>query len=59
MLSEEDRLRLFPATARPGGYRWFRSENIVILEHLRRPRGSGVEGRTLWLGEGLECGVWP
>ena len=38
VLSEEDRLRLFPATTRPGGYRWFRSEHVVCIEHFRRRR---------------------
>jgi hypothetical protein len=31
VLSEEDALRLFRATMRPGGYRWFRSENVVCI----------------------------
>jgi len=46
VLSEEDRFRLFPPTMRPGGYRWFRSENIVCIEHFRRPRepGWGLDG---------------
>src|SRR5271166_2117102 len=32
LMSEEDRLGLFPMTTRPGGYRWFRSENVVCIE---------------------------
>ena len=31
---EEDRHR-FTATLWRGGYRWFRSENVVCLEHYR------------------------
>ena len=53
VLSEEDRLRLFPATTRPGGYRWFRSENVVCIEHFSAVARSGVEGWTLRLGEAL------
>ena len=50
VLSEEDRLRLFPATTRPGGYRWFRSENVVCIEHFRRPRGPRWRvGRFGWV----------
>ena len=33
---EEDR-HLFTSTPWRGGYRWFRSENIVCIEHYRRP----------------------
>jgi hypothetical protein len=51
VLSEEDRLRLLPATTRPGGYRWLKSENVVCIEHFRPPARAGVEGWTLWLGE--------
>jgi hypothetical protein len=43
VLSEEDRLRLFPGTVRPGGYRWFRSENVVCLEHFRGGRALTVK----------------
>lgn len=32
---EEDR-HLFTATPWRGGYRWFRSENVVCIEHYRR-----------------------
>ena len=50
VLSEEDRLRLFPATTRPGGYRWFRSENVVCIEHFRRSRDPGWRvGRFGWV----------
>jgi hypothetical protein len=32
---EEDRRRLFPTMAWAGGYRWFRSPNIIDLEFYR------------------------
>ena len=32
---EEDRHR-FTATPWHGGYRWFRSPNVVVIEHSRR-----------------------
>jgi hypothetical protein len=37
VLPEEDRRRLYPAS-RPwtGGYRWFRSPNVIPLEQARR-----------------------
>jgi hypothetical protein len=50
LLPEEDRLRLFPGTQRPGKYRWFRSENVVAIEHFRRPHTPGQKaGRFGWL----------
>jgi hypothetical protein len=50
LMSEEDRLGLFPMTTRPGGYRWFRSENVVCIEHFRRPHMSGQKaGRFGWI----------
>jgi hypothetical protein len=36
ILSEEDRATL-TGERWNGGYRWFRSENVVCLEHYRRP----------------------
>jgi hypothetical protein len=36
VLPEEDRKRLLGVEWR-GGYRWFRSANIVPIEHYRRP----------------------
>jgi hypothetical protein len=36
ILSEEDRVKL-SSEKWNGGYRWFRSENIVCLENYRRP----------------------
>jgi DNA polymerase I len=33
-----------------GGYRWFRSENVVCIEHFRRQRGPGRRvGRFGWV----------
>jgi hypothetical protein len=50
VLSEEDRLRLFPATTRPGGYRRFRTENLVCIEHFPQPREPGRRvGRFGWV----------
>jgi hypothetical protein len=37
ILCEEDRRRLFPASVWTGGFRWFRSANVVAIEHYRRP----------------------
>jgi hypothetical protein len=37
--SEEDRLRMgFPLST--GGYRWFRANNIVVLDQERRKRAK-------------------
>jgi hypothetical protein len=36
ILCEEDRRRLFPTMKYTGGYRWFRSPNIVDLETRRK-----------------------
>jgi hypothetical protein len=50
VLSEEDRLPLSPATTRSGGYRWFKSENVVCIEHFRRARGPDwAAGRFGWV----------
>jgi len=35
VIPEEDR-HLFTAATRSGGYRWFRSPNVVPIEHWRR-----------------------
>ena len=35
---EEDRRRLFPTTTWTGGYRWFRSANVIDLEVYRSTR---------------------
>jgi hypothetical protein len=37
VLSEEDRQRRHPATKWTGGFRWFRSDNVVQLERYRSP----------------------
>lgn len=50
LMAEEDRLLRFPRTVRPGGYRWFRSVNVVAIEHFRKPHTSGQKaGRFGWL----------
>jgi hypothetical protein len=36
-LCEEDRRRLFPENPWAGGYRWFRSTNVVDLQKYRSP----------------------
>jgi hypothetical protein len=41
ILPEEDRRLLFPTIPWTGGYRWFRSPNIVCLEKYRRLRRQG------------------
>jgi hypothetical protein len=38
ILPEEDRRLLFPTIPWTGGYRWFRSPNVVCLEKYRRLR---------------------
>ena len=42
---EEDR-HLFTAAPRHGGYRWFRSSNVVPLEQWRRERERVERGRS-------------
>jgi hypothetical protein len=43
--AEEDR-----RTDRSGGYRWFRSENVVCIEHFRRPHIPAQKaGRFGWM----------
>ena len=51
VLPQEDRLRLFSDKAWKGGYRWFRSENVICIEHFRRqPRRPGQKaGRFGWV----------
>jgi hypothetical protein len=41
---EQDRRRLFPTTPWTGGYRWFRSLNVVDLE-VRRKLKKAAEGQ--------------
>jgi hypothetical protein len=43
VLPEEDRRRLYPTTTRPGGYRWWRSANVVDLETYRRRSNNRVK----------------
>ena len=43
VLSEEDRQRLFPKMDRAGGYRWFKSANVVPLEQARAKREREIK----------------
>jgi hypothetical protein len=45
---EEDRRRLFPGMAWTGGYRWFRSMNIIDLEAYRSRRITLRQPRRPW-----------
>jgi hypothetical protein len=38
ILPEEDRLHLYPHERWKGGYRWFRSPNVIPIERIRRDR---------------------
>ena len=44
VLCEEDRRRLFPSSVWLGGFRWFRSPNVVDLAVRRKAKEGG--GRT-------------
>jgi hypothetical protein len=46
LMAEEDRAERTP---RPGGFRWFRSENVVCIEHFRRPHAVQKAGRFGWV----------
>jgi hypothetical protein len=49
-MAEEDCLEYFPETVRSGAYRWFRSENVVAIEHFRKPYDPRQKaGRFGWL----------
>jgi hypothetical protein len=37
VMPEEDRLRYPSAPTWDGGYRWFRSANVIDLQHYRNP----------------------
>jgi len=41
VLPEEERLRRYPTSGRAGGYRWFRSPNIIRLEEYRHQKLAG------------------
>jgi hypothetical protein len=46
VLPQEDREILWEGK----GYRWFRSENVICLEHFRQPHESGQRaGRFGWV----------
>jgi hypothetical protein len=42
VLPEEDRMRLYPSVPWTGGFRWFRSPNVVLLEQYRKRRPALV-----------------
>jgi hypothetical protein len=51
LLPEEDRLQEFQRQ----GYRWFRSANVVAIEHFRQPHVPAQRaGRFGWLPLGRE-----
>ena len=41
---EEDRRRLYPTVPWEGGFRWFRSPNVVPIERQVRKLGQGKAG---------------
>jgi hypothetical protein len=41
VLPEEDRRRLYPTNPWTGGYRWFRSANVICLDQWRRKKAKG------------------
>jgi hypothetical protein len=41
VLPVEDRIRYMPQAKWEGGYRWFRSPNVVCLEKYRRLKAAG------------------
>ena len=52
-LPQEDWRRL---TTEPwkGGYRWFRSENVIAIEHFQKPRLPGQKaGRFGWVSTSM------
>jgi hypothetical protein len=44
VLPEEDRRRRFPASVWTGGYRWFRSPNVLCLEKYQHLRAAPQRG---------------
>ena len=42
VMCEEDRLRHHPATQWAGGYRWFKSPNVIQLEIYRDREGMDL-----------------
>jgi hypothetical protein len=41
---EEDRRRLYPGVAWDGGYRWFRSPNVIPLERFKPSKKREAAG---------------
>jgi hypothetical protein len=42
VLPEEDRLRLHPTVPWTGGFRWFRSPNVILIERWKRSEPEDV-----------------
>ena len=42
VLPEEDRLRLHPTVQGTGGFRWFRSSNVIPIERWKRSEPEDV-----------------
>ena len=42
VLPEEDRLRLHPTVRGTGGFRWFRSPNVIPIERWKRSEPEDV-----------------
>jgi hypothetical protein len=47
VLSEEDRLRLHPTVPWTGGFRWFRSPNIIPIEQWRTTHEPGNDANAV------------
>jgi hypothetical protein len=43
VLPEEDRLRLHPTVQWTGGFRWFRSPNVIPIEYWKRSEPEDVQ----------------
>ena len=43
VLPEEDRLRLHPTVQWTGGFRWFRSLNVIPIERWKRSEPEDVQ----------------
>ena len=59
---EEDRRRLHPELPWRGGYRWFRSANVIPMERYRERRATLLgrsSGRWAGLRQQLDSGSLP
>jgi len=58
VLPEEDRLRLHPTVQWTGGFRWFRSSNVIPMEQWRRqPGGCGANPGSVARMSGADDGL--